>query len=601
MLMLLRGRTILNQHHLTRCFSSAGTDGPLQVYKSRVASGEYREDPPQLAALIHLDKLHHKLKDYAPPLLPPLVIRTAKTDITTATAKFAKELGSDKTGFDGDSATFFGFELPSIFGGSSSSSSSSSRTKSDSTETSIDVPGAPDGLYMYGGVGCGKTMIMDMFYDEAPASVNKRRVHFHEFMIDCHARMHRLKQDGVQEDPIPFIARQMVEEGGHLLCFDEMQVTDIADALIMRRLFDEMFRAGVIVVATSNRPPNDLYYNGIQRHLFLPFIKAVEHKCIVHDLASPTDYRLLKTNEYDADGDSSTYHYPLNEKTLQKVDGLWNELTKGGDAHSTSLIVLGRQVNVPSAAKSTQVAKFGFKDLCAIPLGAGDYIAIARAYHTIFISDIPILSVNQLDQVRRLITCIDTFYEHNVKVIISAETPITEIFQPYGEVTGDHQGREQKEEQHGDLLGTKEYVQTTKDEFFAFDRTVSRLIEMQSVEYNLKAKVDMVDGDDIDTMTQFLEGPIDDDSIEKLWMRYDLDANGKLDESEMSKLIGDLSLVRRGHKNVPENEMNDAMMKMSNGKKGTGGKMVVEFEQFLKFVKETSVKKILTRSLSSGV
>ena len=446
---------------LARCLSTAAKDGPLQVYTQRVASGELREDPPQLAALIHLDKLHHKLKIYTPPTLSPLTISTAKTDITTATARFSKEVGSDQTGFAGDKSTFFGFELPSIFGS----------TKEEKKETtSIDVPGAPQGVYMFGGVGCGKTMIMDMFYDEAPAHVNKSRVHFHEFMIDVHARMHKLRQDGVEEDPVPFIARQLVEEGGHLLCFDEMQVTDIADALIMRRLFDEMFRSGVIVVATSNRPPSDLYYNGIQRHLFLPFIAAVEQKSIVHDLASPTDYRLLKTNEYDADGESSTYHHPLgNEtsKTTIKMNNLWTELTKGGDAHQTSLIVLGRHVNIPLSAKNTQVAKFHFKDLCAIPLGAGDYIAIARAYHTVFITDIPILSVNTLDQVRRLITCIDTFYEHNVKCIISAQTPITEIFQPYGEVTGNHQNRPEGygDVEHGDLLGTKEYVQTTKGEY----------------------------------------------------------------------------------------------------------------------------------------
>ena len=144
------------------------------------------------------------------------------------------------------------------------------------------------------------------------------------------------------------------------------------------------------------------------------------------------------------------------------------------------------------------------------------------------------------------------------------------------------------------------------DEFFAFDRTVSRLIEMQSVEYNLKAKIDLEDleNDGIDTMMQFIEGKIDDDSIEKLWMRYDLDANGKLDEDEMQKLLQDLSQVRRGHKNVPDEEMQESMMKMSQGKQGTGklsGKLIVEFENFSTFVKETGVKRMLTRSLSSGV
>ena len=316
-------------------------------------------------------------------------------------------MGSDKTGFAGDSATFFGFELSSIFG-----KPKPPLAPVDILSTSI--PGAPQGVYMYGGVGCGKTMIMDMFFDQAPSNLNKKRVHFHEFMIDCHARMHKLRQSGVEEDPVPFIARQMVDEGGHLLCFDEMQVTDIADALIMRRLFDELFRSGVIVVATSNRPPTDLYYNGIQRHLFLPFIAAVEKKCVVHDLDSPTDYRLLKTNEYNADGESNTYVHPLSDQTSQKMDNLWNTLTKGGGERKTSLIVLGRSVNVPSSAISTQIARFGFKDLCAIPLGAGDYIAIARAYHTIFITDIPILNVGVLDQVRACVVlcCCVLFFSY---------------------------------------------------------------------------------------------------------------------------------------------------------------------------------------------
>ena len=377
----------------------------LQVYQAKIKSGELREDPPQLAALVHLDKLHHSLKNYTPPALPPLIIKTKKQDISTATAAFSKEVGSDKTGFAGDSATFFGFELSSIFG----------KPKPPPAPVDIlstSIPGAPQGVYMYGGVGCGKTMIMDMFFDQAPSNLNKKRVHFHEFMIDCHARMHKLRQSGVEEDPVPFIARQMVDEGGHLLCFDEMQVTDIADALIMRRLFDELFRSGVIVVATSNRPPTDLYYNGIQRHLFLPFIAAVEKKCVVHDLDSPTDYRLLKTNEYNADGESNTYVHPLSDQTSQKMDNLWNTLTKGGGERKTSLIVLGRSVNVPSSAISTQIARFGFKDLCAIPLGAGDYIAIARAYHTIFITDIPILNVGVLDQVRACVVlcCVVVFF-----------------------------------------------------------------------------------------------------------------------------------------------------------------------------------------------
>ncbi len=587
-----RGRRLFAARHAA-CFSAAAADGPLAVYQRKVAAGELHEDPSQLVALSHLGKLHAQLQRYAPKALPPLAIRTQRASLASATSRFSKEVGSDKTGFDGDKATLFGFELPSFFGGGAEKQRqaqvAAARQAAAASGSSGSAATPPQGVYMHGGVGCGKTFIMDMFYDCVPEDgVRKRRVHFHEFMLDVHSRMHKLRESGVEEDPVPFVARQLVDETGHLLCFDEMQVTDIADALVIRRLFDEMFQAGVVMVATSNRPPEDLYYNGIQRHLFVPFIAEINERCVVHDYASPTDYRLLKTASDDgADGAaSSTFVHPLGEETDRRLESLWVELTKGGDAKPMKVsVMMGRHVDVPRAATQTDAAQFSFDDLCRRPLGAADYIAIARAFHTVFITDVPVLTLLDINEVRRMITCIDSLYEHNVKVIVGADAPITDVFQPDGVPAS------AVADKHGDLLGTADYVPVAKDEVFAFDRTVSRLIEMQSVEYKTRAQAN-VDADDVETIKQFVEGPVDDDSIEKLWMRYDADANGVLDDDELMSLLQDLSQVRRGHRNVEAVQAAEARRMMGAVAQD------VTFDAFKQFVRESSIVRIVTRSES---
>lgn len=556
------------------------------AYQRGVAAGELREDASQLSALAYLERLHERLHAYTPPVLPALQRRaTAKTDIVSATAKFSKEVGSDQTGFDGDRASFFGFELPSFLGGGPSDAERQRQEREAAVAAAVaNADPAPQGVYMFGGVGCGKTFIMDMFYENAPEGTGKRRVHFNEFMIDCHKRMHRIRQSGVEEDPIPFVARELIDETGHLLCFDEMQVTDIADAMVIRRLFDEMWQQGMVMVATSNRPPGDLYYNGIQRHLFLPFIAEVETRCEVHDFASPTDYRLLKTA--DASGEkSSTWCEPLGPETDERVETLWVELTKGGECKPASLEVIGRRVEVPAAATATDVARFSFDDLCKKPLGAADYIAIARAFHTVFITDIPVLTLLDINEVRRLITCIDALYEQNVKTIVSANAPIVDLFQPDGVP------RQIVEDKHGDLLGTSDYVPAAKDEVFAFDRTVSRLIEMQSVEYKAQAKKELDGHEGIETIKSFVEGPVDDDAIETLWMRYDVDGNGALDDGELLLLLQDLSQVRRGHRNVPPAEVRSA------AKKGLSENCT--YEEFAAFVRTTSIRRLVDTGSAS--
>ena len=439
-----------------RNFSS---ETPLSVYKQKVADGTFQKDPSQLKALELLEPLFDVIGEYDPgPLIPLQQKQDKGMSIQDAVKGFSMEQGSDQ-----DEGGFFS----SLFGSRKSKASAPKQSYSrPSTKLAKQGP-APKGLYMYGGVGCGKTMVMDLFFDLAPLK-RKRRVHFYAFMLECHDRMHRLRQQGLAEDPVPHLARQLLNEC-YLLCFDEMQVTDIGDALLLRRLFDELFNGGIVVVATSNRPPDDLYYNGIQRHLFLPFIEQLKERGAVFDYDSKHDYRLEGTME------GSTYLTPLNEDSAQGIEALWEELTKGSDVGPNILTRQGRNIHVPMAAEITDTARFDFSDLCEKATGSGDYLTIASEYHTVFVTNVPVMTKFEQNEMRRFITMVDIFYENKTKLIISAEKEPQELF-----VTD---GVDDDGEEIADLLGTAEYTTVEKDEVFAFGRTVSRLMEMQSVEY----------------------------------------------------------------------------------------------------------------------
>jgi predicted ATPase len=441
--------------------SHFSTSSPLTVYKEKVKNGQLSTDQSQVKALELLEPLFNEVQDYNPGPLVPLKRKTGEgMSLQDAVKGFSMEKGSDRD--DNSGGGFFS----SLFG--SSKPKPAAKPKQSTVVTQRSGTGkTPKGLYMFGGVGCGKTMVMDMFFDQSPVR-RKRRVHFNAFMLECHDRMHRLRQSGVSEDPIPHLARQILDEC-YLLCFDEMQVTDIGDALLLRRLFDELFHGGIIVVATSNRPPDDLYYNGIQRHLFVPFIKQVKEKSNVFDFNSKEDYRLAGTLE------GSTYITPLSDEGSDKVEALWKELTKNSVSKPVVLTRQGRNINVPMAAEATDTARFTFSDLCEKPLGAGDYLTIAGEYHTVFITGIPVLTTFEVNEMRRFITMIDVFYEHKTKVVVSAAAEPLQLFQT--------NVPDPDANNHGDLLGTAEYTPVVKDEVFAFDRTVSRLTEMQSVEY----------------------------------------------------------------------------------------------------------------------
>jgi cell division protein ZapE len=305
------------------------------------------------------------------------------------------------------------------------------------------------GLYIYGDVGRGKTMLMDLFFAASPVQ-RKRRAHFHEFMLDVHERVHALRQkmklgEYPGADPIELAAADLAREAW-LLCFDEFHVTDIADAMILGRLFAQLFARGVVLVATSNVEPAELYKDGLNRALFLPFIRMLEDHTEVVRLSSRTDFRLEKL------AGMHVWYVPADAAADAALDRAWHQLTRGRDGETQELPLKGRSVRVPRAAMG--VARFSFSDLCEQPLGAADYLRIAREYHTIILDHVPVMTFETRNAAKRFIILIDTLYDLNVKLIASARA------EPDGLYRGD-EGFEAQE----------------------FRRTASRLIEMRSQDY----------------------------------------------------------------------------------------------------------------------
>lgn len=310
-----------------------------------------------------------------------------------------------------------------------------------------DAPQAKQGIYLWGDVGRGKSLLMDLLFDTT-AIQPKRRVHYHAFMIDVHARIHRWrnenKADAASKDPIPPLAADLAKEA-KLLCLDEMQVTDIADAMILGRLFTELFGHGVRVVFTSNRKPDDLYLHGLQRDRFLPFIALIHEKLAVMKLDSAEDYRLKQLKAMQ-----EVYIVAPPAKARPKIDAAFAQLTQEAAPQAVTMDVQGHALHVP--ASHGDVARFGFDDLCAKALGAADYEAIAQEFTTVLLDDIPELSPEKRNEAKRFVTLVDTLYEHKVKLICSAAAAPDALY-PSG------------------------------DGSFEFARTASRLMEMQSESY----------------------------------------------------------------------------------------------------------------------
>ncbi len=300
----------------------------------------------------------------------------------------------------------------------------------------------PAGLYIQGDVGRGKTMLMDLLFAHADVE-RKRRVHFHAFMQETHARIHRLRQALAAGDPVKPAAAEIASEAA-LLCFDEFQITDIADAMILGRLFEALFEAGVVVVATSNVPPRDLYRHGLNRNAFLPFIRLIEQRLVVETLAGAIDYRL------DRIAGEPVYFTPLGAESDAAVQSLWERLTDTAAGEPLTLVVKGRNLVVPQAAK--QAARFSFTELCERPLGPADYLAIAAVFDTVFVERVPALPPDHRNEARRFVTFIDTLYDRQIRLVMSAAS-------------------------------APEAIYADGDGAFAFARTVSRLNEMMSAGY----------------------------------------------------------------------------------------------------------------------
>ena len=301
------------------------------------------------------------------------------------------------------------------------------------------APPPPKGLYLWGGVGRGKSMLMDLFVDASP--VPARRVHFHAFMQEIHVGMHKARKDGV-EDALKPVANTVITNV-KLLAFDEMQITDITDAMIVGRLFGMLMGAGVVIVTTSNRIPDDLYKNGLNRQLFLPFIAHLKEHMEVAELASPTDYR------QDRLTGSPVYFTPIGRESRAQIEEIWQRLTQGKTTPH-ALTVKGRTVTLPGFHNG--VARAKFFDLCGAPLGPADYLTIADAARVLVLEDIPCLSRNNFNEAKRFVTLIDALYEARVQLIASAAAS-PEMLYVEGEGT------------------------------FEFERTASRLREMQSADW----------------------------------------------------------------------------------------------------------------------
>ena len=365
------------------------TDGPLTRYRAMVASGELKPDPAQELAAEKLNSLHHALQSYKP--------RSGKAGWR---ARFGLAGRKD-----------------------------------------ADPP--PQGLYLYGGVGVGKSMLMDLLAHALPH--RSERLHFHELMRDIHAEVHLQRQMPGNDagDPLPGIA-DAIAEGITVLCLDEMEVRDIADAMIVARVFARLFERGLVVVTTSNRHPDDLYKHGLQREKFLPFIDLLKEKLDLLQLEARQDYRLGRIL-----GDT-VFHTPNDSAARRALDETWNRLTDDAEPLASSLTVKGRKIVIPAAAHG--VARMPFADLCETPMGASDYLALASEYSTLIVDDIPALGPDKRDVARRFVTLVDALYEHRSVLVCSAATPPDRIYD-------------------GD------------DWKFEFQRTVSRLVEMQAEDY----------------------------------------------------------------------------------------------------------------------
>ncbi|ORY21376.1 AFG1-like ATPase-domain-containing protein [Naematelia encephala] len=448
-------RVVRDDTHAAQLSAKADRESfkdPLTRYDYLVEKGVLRADESQRDIIKHLQRLWTDLKDYDPGPLPD-----ATTEIQ-----------------------------PSFFGKFFSRQPST-------PQPTVSIEKVPKGLYLYGSVGTGKTMLMDLFHSTLPPQFSAKkygstRIHFHAFMLEVLQRQHEVGAKYLQmgmerKDAMPEVARSLAAEG-RVLCFDEFQVTDIVTAMLLRQLLERLMTFGVVCVMTSNRHPDELYMNGIQRSSFIPAIELIKQRFEVVDLNSETDYRKLPRAL------SKVYFHPLTPSTHSEMSKLFHSLASS-DPHGSEIVsdrrlpLWGRELKVPSSSAS--VARFRFDDLCNRPLSAADYLEVTGRFSTVFVEGVPRMGLGERDQARRFITFIDACYENGTKLFISSEVPIFQVFSDkHGPVAADDSHMRSVMDDLGlsaDEVGSSSLF-SGDEELFAFARCVSRLSQMGTKEWS---------------------------------------------------------------------------------------------------------------------
>ena len=555
-----------------RCFCSnqtSYTDGDIygsvsKQYNILVEQNTIREDKSQRHAVRLLDKL---LKDIA-------LFETEKLN-----ARNQKILGKN---------SFASWIFSSI------------AATGYRNEKSLDLR-APSGIYLHGGPGSGKTFTMELFYKLLHIS-EKQRVHFNEFMLKIHRMLFSLRKGGVRSDQLMKECVDALCKECSVLCFDEFQVTDIADAMILRTLFKELLGRGMVVVMTSNRAPDELYKNGIQRELFIPFIEDVKRRFTVINMESEIDYRLLSVEQMNLDFSVDSANAPRTSLQPMQHHGayfirgstgliqtaaferLFETLTDGSVVDDCFLRVQGRTFDVPQAARNDDVARFSFDSLCGQPRGAADYYAIASSFHTVFVDDVPRLKLSMINTLRRFITMVDIFYDERVMLVICCEVGIQNLFDAEGVNSEDDiESLKALGMSNTDVIGDPKFAQPSSnlDEVFAFSRTKSRLYEMNRADYLLhhRRRVESADPSAVRFFSRLgsvceYKGMKRID-IKHIWNKYDRDKNGKIDQKELEQLLEDITLFNSGHRHVPKEVFDATMAALS-----PNGEQDISWERF---------------------